>query len=271
MKKVFIITNKNLILLTPLLLYTLFSSIYLAFTASSGKLINIVFSIILFLLMSAAFSSGWFNMIKVVIKNNCEIDDSLFKQFPSGVGEYFLQTLGAIINIIIFSFIIIKISFLIGNHFIGDVGVSAEAFAKALESTEALKTFILSLSNEQILKISNWHILIMCFIAIASFVLMLYFPTIFYKEKNPYKAFLISLKDTFSKKIFKTLGLFSLIIIVNFVISLLSALFSTQSIIHFIITIANFYFITLVGVSIFYYYNTNFVETQIGKNIDVEI
>ena len=44
MQKVLNITNKYLILATPIILYSLFSSIYLMFSANGGKIINLFFA-----------------------------------------------------------------------------------------------------------------------------------------------------------------------------------------------------------------------------------
>jgi hypothetical protein len=113
--------------------------------------------------------------------------------------------------------------------------------------------------------------LILGTITFIYFITFLYLPSLFLKNKNPFIAFFISLKDTFSKNFFKTLGIFALIFILNFIISILSGIFGANTIIHFLLTLANFYFITLVGVGVFYYYYQNFVKSYIGQNVDIEI
>ena len=68
-----------------------------------------------------------------------------------------------------------------------------------------------------------------------------------------------------------TIGVFLIIFVGNFVFSILSAIFAESGFMHFLVTISNFYFITLMAVGLFYYYNVQFVTKPIGQNIDVEI
>ena len=49
------------------------------------------------------------------------------------------------------------------------------------------------------------------------------------------------------------------------------AVFAMNIILHFLITLVNFYFITAVGVGIFYYYYKTFVNLPKGQNVDIEI
>jgi len=272
MKNVFKLTNCYLILITPLILYTLFSTIYLSISASGGKLLGLIFAILLFILMTAAFMSGWFNMIKnAVLGGEREDANSLIKDFPSGVGEYFLPSLGALILIFVFSGLFLTVSYHLGAHFIGKLDLSAQELSTALQSSESINTFLASQSPENLMKMLKWNSLILWTVVLLNFLLMLYIPALFFKSKNPFVAYWLSLKDLFSKKVFKTLSIFVLILLVNFVISLLSTIFGANNIIYFVLTLANFYFITLMSVGIFYYYNKEFVSTLIGTNIDVEI
>ena len=96
MQKVFNLVNKYIVLATPLMLYSLVSSIYMLSTVN-GKFINLFFAVLLFTLMTAAFMAGWFKMIKIAISET-EINEpnSLIQEFVGGVGEYFLASLGAI-------------------------------------------------------------------------------------------------------------------------------------------------------------------------------
>ena len=272
MNKAINLTNKYIVLATPLILYSLISSVYLTATAMGGKLLSLLFAIILFILMTATFIAGWFNMIKIAIQNpTSDEPNSLIKEFPAGVGEYILSSLGALVVIFfVFAFIFI-VSFKIGINTIGDPQVSTEALANALKNTTALNSFVQTLSVEQLTKISLWNTLILIAMTFGYFLNFLYIPTIFFNNKNPFIAYFISLKNLFSKKFIKTLGIFLLIFVINFIISIFSTLFNSNVIIHFLITLLNFYFITAVGVGIFYYYYNQFVNQQIGCNIDVKI
>lgn len=270
-KKVLSITNKYIVLATPLILFSLVSTIYLAVSAN-GKLINLLFGITLYFLMLTAFSAGWFSMVKTAISEDKEIaPNDLIKDFIPGVGEYFLPSLGLISNQLIFIIASLVISYYAGMHFIGDIGISAETFSKALETPETLKLFVSSLTLEQLSKINAWNMTLLFAIGLSAFVVMLYIPTLFFKTKNPYTAFIVMLQDLFSKKFFKTLGIYLLIIFINTVISIFLAVFSSNIIMHFIFTLINFYFITAVAVGIFYYYQKEFVKSHLGKYIDTEV
>ena len=267
-KKIFDITNTNIVLATPLILYSLITTVYLAVSAN-GRLINLLFALFLFVLMTAAFLAGWGLMVKESVTNSENNEPaSLMKLFTMGVGEYFLSMLGSISVILIFSTVMLVISYFIGAKFIGDPGVSADALTKAMQTATALKAFVASLTQEQLIKINQWNVLILSFVALNYFLLMFYLPALFYKTKNPLLAFGVSLKDLVSRRILKNIGIYSLIFVANFVISILSALFVGHSVMHFLVTLTNFYFITLVAVGIFYYYNNNFVTSYLGQNVD---
>lgn len=270
MQKVFLITNRYIVLATPLILYSLISSVYLAISASSGKVYNLIFAILLFAFMTAAFIAGWFYMIKkAVTEPNREDANSLMAEFPAGVGEYFLPALGGMLVISMLFLIMIGISYFIGAKFIGNPGISAEAFSNAIQNTTALKTFLAGLTEKQLMQINLWNALLLGIMTLSYFLLILYLPTMFFKKKNPFIAFFVSLKDLFSKKFFKTTGVFLVIFFANFIISLLSTLFSGIIVMHFVMTLINFYFVTVAGVGIFYYYYRNFI--QVGQNVDVKI
>ena len=210
--------------------------------------------------------------IKSVRSDNSNNEpNSLLKEFPAGVGEYFLPALGAIFNILLFAIALLVLSYKFGMYFIGNIGVSSETLLKAFESVATLKLFISSLTAEQLIRINNWNFLVMTTMATICFLVILYLPTLFYKEKNPFKSFFFSFKSLFSKKFFKTLGLYLLIYFVNLAISILSAIFTGNIFMHFLVTLLNFYYITLACVGVFYYYFKNFVESNLGQNIDIEV
>ena len=66
MDKVFKLTNKYIILATPLILFSLISNMYLALSVH-GRVINLIIAIAIILLMTGAFFAGWLNMIKTCI------------------------------------------------------------------------------------------------------------------------------------------------------------------------------------------------------------
>lgn len=272
MKKVLNLTNKYIVLATPLILFTLISSIYAAFSLKVGNAMSHLVTLLILTLMSAAFIAGWFNMVKLSATDSEPNDpNSVIKNFIPGVGEYFLSAIGIIFIVFIINIVILALSFICGLHFIGDPGISADALSKAMSNTNALKLFLAGLTQEQLLKINLWNLLLLGMMSITYFLLMLYLPALFFKSKNPFKAFFLSLKDLFSKNFPSCLGLYLLIFVLNFIISIFAAVFAGNVITNFIMTLINFYFICAASVGVFYFYNEKFVKTQIGKNIDVKI
>ena len=272
MQKVINLTNKYIILATPLILYSLISNIYLVISANGGKIINLILALFIYFLMTATFIAGWFKMIKqAVINQNIDEGNALMKEFPQGVGEYFIPATGALLMIFLIFITMMTISYFIGIKFIGNPGVTSDILAQSIKNTESLKLFISSLSQEQLIKINLWNFLILGTISFVYYIIFLFLPTIFFKNKNPFIAFFISLKDLFSKKIIKTTGLFILIFIINAILSLLSAICGKIVIAHFLLTLVNFYFITLVGTGIFYYYYHTFIENKVGQHIDIKL
>lgn len=269
LKQSFKITNKYIILATPLIFFSLLSSLYILFSAG-GNIFSQTCAIALFIMMLTAFLSGWLYMIKLCI-NNSENEDpnTLIKEFPAGVGEYFLPVLGMVFNIIIISIIFFTGTYFIGMKLIGHVGISSASVNEILSSTEAMKNFMATLTNEQLIKLNNWSMLLMGTIILEYFVLMFQFPTLFYKCNNPYKSFYISLKDLFSKKFLKNILLFFLLFFSYFILSILSTILGANIITHFIITLINFYYLVFIAVLIFNYYYTNYVK--IGGIIDKQI
>lgn len=266
------LVNKYIILATPLILFSLVSSVYMAASAT-GKIINMIFALLLLLLMTSAFIAGWFNMVKLSVSapNRDDEPNSLIKEFVPGVGEYILSSLGAVFNVIAITYIIIQLLFVLGMKFIGDPGISPEALSKAMETATALKAFMDSLSAEQYVKLSQWNLLLMLGLSSTSFLFIFYLPALFFKSKNPFKALWLSLKDLFSRYILKTLGIYILILLGNAVISVMSVIFIGNVIIHFAVTLLNFYFILLICVGVFYYYYKHFVEVLLGQNIDTRV
>ena len=272
MQKVFEITNRYSILLTPLILFSLISTIYIAFSLSGGKFINLIFTVIILTLMTAAFISGWLFMVKTAVEYP-ETDEPnlLIKHFMSGIGEYFISSLVALIIIFtLFIFMFIG-TYFVGINVIGNPNIATDALSEAMKNTTALSQFASSLTKDQLLKLNAWNFLLMGGILLTYFLTFLYMPALFFKNKNPFKAFFISLKDLVSKKIINTFLIFILIIAVNCIISVLTTIFNTSPILYFILTLLNFYFITIATVGIFYYYYQTFVKPLIGQNIDLKI
>lgn len=259
-KESFNLTNRYIILATPLILFSLLSSLYILFSLG-GNLISLVIAITLFVLMLAAFISGWGFMIKSgILEPEREDVNSLMKEFPSGVGEYFLPALGSVLNILVFSGLMLILAYAVGMKFIGSIGITPAAMSGALESAAALKAFIMSLSDEQLYRLNAWNLILFAAMGLDYFLLMFYIPAVFYKSKNPFKAFFISIKDLFSRNFLINIALYMLIFISYFFLSVLATILGANVIAHFILTLINFYYLTFAAVLVFNYYYSKFIK-----------
>jgi hypothetical protein len=226
MKKVFYLTNRFLILGTPLILFSLLLVSYLLCVAKYA--INLQIVLIVFSLMTAMFVAGWGKMIKQAILNpEQENPNLLIKEFPIGVGEYFFSSLGYLINLFIILIIISTISFLAYEQFVNYYAPISQRLLSMYSASGMV---------------------------IISFLSMLYAPRIFFDTKNPYTAFILSLKDLFSKHFFNTFGIFLSIFLINMLISIISTICAKMPVAMFFLILINFYFVTLASVGIFYYY-----------------
>ena len=267
-KNSFKLTNKYIILATPLILLSLISGLYIIFS-SNGNTISLIFAFILFFLMLCAFLSGWLFMIKKCITDDEQEPGAMISEFPAGVGEYFLPVCGMIVISLIIAFCTMAAAYYIGVKAIGDIKEVLQALSSASSSAEALKSYLSTLSVEELVKLNLWNVLLFCTAILTYFVLMFYSPALFYKTRNPFIALIKAFKDLFCRKFFKNLLAFMFVFVTYFVLSIFSAATPSNIFIHFIFTLINFYYMVFAVVFIYDYYYKNYV--QIGANIDTRV
>lgn len=281
--KAFKITNFNIILTTPLVLFVILLSFYSSISQTIPR--NIIAAILFMvtsLFMFAAFFAGWLFMVKKAIdldklefvadEDRARASLNLMKEIPTGIGEYFVSfTFGIILYIAAF-LLMLLISSVLGMHFIGKVDVNLLAFKAALTSAAALKTFISGLSQEQLIKINSWYMLIFASMLFYSFITMFWAPEIIKKTKNPMKALVNSIIFIF-KNFLGVVILFIYINFINFLASLLMNLLIALPIsvpfIAFVLSLLSmvvyFYFFVYVIVLIFLYY-----DSESNRNFRIE-
>src|SRR5574344_462838 len=273
-KNAFKITNQNIILTVPLILCLLFLSIYLGFSRTTpNNPIAISLLILTVILILSAFLSGWLFMIKRAIdlsKKDFYIEDdkskasfNLIKEFPSGIGEFFLSAFGGVIFYGILIGLFIAGMYFIGTHFIGNLPLSAEQIKLALASPDSAQKLLTTLSKSDLIKINEWDFLFLGTATLFSFLVMFWTPQIIYATKNPFKAFFIAIKNTFSKFL-GSIVLFIYISALNFFVSLVNAFSVVNVIVYFFAMLLYFYFFVYIIVLIFYYYDGEFIENA-GK------
>lgn len=268
-KESFSLTNKYIILATPLIIFSLLSSLYLLFS-TGGNLISLIIALVLFFLMLSAFISGWSYMLKLIVSGTEKEDaNSLIKEFPAGVGEYFVPVLGALFNVFIFSGFLFAITYFLGMKFIGNIGIAPEAISKAFETTVALKAFLMSLSEEQIIKLNLWNFLLLGAMGFEYFILMFYLPALYFENRNPFKAFFVSLKDLFGRRFLYNVLLYILILASYIILSVLTTFAGLNVFTHFIFTLINFYYMVYIALLVYKYYHTYFIK--VGGKLDEKV
>lgn len=279
--KAFKITNENIILTTPLVLFLFLLSIYLGIAQNIPEnIISILLLVITTLFMLAAFFAGWLFMVRKAVElDKKELTDSeekakasfsLLKDIPSGIGEYFLPFIGAIILYTIFSLIVLIVAYKLGIHFIGKIDLDMLKIRMAMESPAAMKTLISSLSVQELTRLNLWNLLFLTVMAMISFSTMLWAPEIILRTKNPFIAFFKALLFTF-KNLLTAIILFIYISFLNFTVSLLNAVSTVNPILYFVSMLIYFYFVVYVIVLVFLYYESENKSKPEYRGIDVSI
>jgi len=264
-QKAFKITNDNIILTTPLVLFLFLLSIYMGVVQNAPA--SVTTSILLLatiLFMVSAFFAGWFHMVKKAVdldKKEFSADDEkakasfgLLKEIPVGVGEYFFTFIGAVILYVGLILVLLFASYQLGLHFIGNVGIDIAHLRMAFTSSEAMKSLVTSMTSDQLIKLNAWNILFLAVTSVYSFLTMLWPAQIVTGTKNPFVALFKSIKALFKKPL-SSIVLFLYVSFVNFVVSFINAFATMNPILYFVSMLLYFYFVVYVVVLVFLYYD----------------
>lgn len=269
-KRAFKITNDNIILTTPLVLFLLLSSLYFDIAQNAPRTLpSALLLLITVLFMCSAFLAGWFYMAKkavdldkkefIIEEDKAKASFNLIKEFPVGIGEYFFSFVG---GLILYSAMFLALSYLayrIGIHFIGKPELSMADIKMLLNSTTLMKT---SMSAKQLTNILMWTSLLFMVTMFYSYITMFWAVKIIAKVKNPLIAFFKSLSFTF-KNFLSTLILFVYINILSYFVSIIMNLMAMvppkvyliSLILYLAAMILYFYFVVYAVVLIFLYYD----------------
>lgn len=271
-KNAFKLTNEGILLAIPLILFFWIMTIYLTFAKHVVDTLPEALSAITTLLcMVGAFFAGWFFMVKETIKLSQKefvMDEdrakallNVLKTIPTGIGKYFLPFLGMSLISLIFFAITGAIFYKIGLQSIGSIDFTSAQIRGAMASPQDMKTFLDSLTQEQLYKLGSWNLLFMAGTTLVSFLLMLWVPEIIYQTSNPLLALFKSLKKLFIK-FHKSILLFIYITFLNIIISFANTFAMLHPLIYMILMIIYFYFLVYVIVLIFSYYDKEFNHAE---------
>lgn len=279
-----VITNNNIILATPLIVFAMFSGIYLMKTTVTARP-AIAIILLLFFAITAVFFAGWFYTIKLAVdssdttkfikpaanteeEKNSERhtenmnDDAfyLLKQFPIGVGEYFLQFFFMFVIFFLLLTLVVLVSYKLAYMLIGSIGISRPELFLALSSPDEMLKLLMSLTEEQKIKLSNWNLFFLFTTTMYSFIIMFWAPEIIEKKDSVINAFVNSIAKLF-KKFFKSLVIFAYLTLLYFIISVMSALV-VSNLWGFIFTVIYFYFVVYAAVLVFLFYKKEFKDEE---------
>jgi hypothetical protein len=284
-KNAFKITNENIILTTPLILFLFLLSIYLEVARNApANILSMVLLLVTTLFMLAAFSAGWFNMVKKAValdkqefladEDRAKASFNLIKELPAGVGEYFLSFIGGIILYFILFMVLSLISYKIGVHFLGQIDLSQNELLAILNSAD-VKNAISVIPAQKLAKLEIWYMIFLTVMTIHYFITMFLVPEIVNRTKNPVIALGKSIAFVF-KNFLGAVVLFLYVNIVSFLASLaIQGIMYLHFIPNFITALVSmliyFYFIVYVIVLVFLYYDSTTarkIENNCNSGID---
>ena len=281
LKKSVKITNDNIILAIPLILFMWIINFYSLFSKYTVDTIpEMILATVTVLFMVGAFLAGWFYMIKkaVELSKKVFVLDSdraketlnLIKLIPTGIGKYFLSFVGMYSILFLIQVLVSLIVFSIGIHSIGtlDPATVQQIQTFALDQTKsselAMVQFIDSLTPQQIAFFGKWSLLFMAVSTTAFFIIMLWLPEIMYKSPNPFVALWRAIKKLF-KTFFKSLTVFASMWIIGFILLFINTFAFLNPFTYLIMSIILFYYTVYVMVLLFVYYDETF-----NNNLSVE-
>lgn len=248
--------NKNILLVCLLLMYTLTTTVFLSLFKTITTQI-----VILYILISVAFFSGFFSIITKTIKN-----EPTKLSFLEGVGDYFLPMLG-IGLITLGTYLISGITAMLGT--INTLGIKEQVNTALAEILPAIQTG----SQEALTKISPETAKIYVVIVLSVWIIwglisliILYWVPVLYinNERNIFKSLFMAIKFLI-KNIWKTIAIFLAVVFITSILSILSVLATTISpILESIFFMLNYYIGIIFLFAVFLLYKDKTSEIQ-GK------
>lgn len=281
LKETAIITNENIILAIPLVILLWVIGAYIGYSKLNADSVGeLSLAVVTILFILGAFLSGWFYMVKQAVNkslkmfitenNHAKVALNLYREFPVGIGKYFLTFIGVAVILFLIFTLAGAIIFKAGLLTIGNIDFTPLQIKQILGTPDDMRLFMDSLTEAQLIKLAKWNLLFMAGSAIISYITILWVPEIINGCRNPILALFYSIKKVFKKPL-KTLGIFLFIGVLNFILSFLSTFAIYNPFTYFIMMVLYFYFLVFIVVLIFLYYEKQFLNPlQENKNITDE-
>lgn len=272
------ITNYNIILTVPLIIFVKILdlySLYSRYTVDSTP--KFLLASITVLFMFGVFCSGWFYMVRgavelskkvfVLDEDRAKATLNLFKTIPDGVGKFFLSFVGVYLLFFIIQLIATPVVYFLGVNIIGGLDSASMQHLQevTIDSTiatnQGMAAFIDSLTPEQIVFFGKWSLLFMSVTSFIMYLLMLWIPEIIYMTPNPLVALWKSLIKLF-KDFFTTVRLFLSLWFMGFALLFINTFAAFNPIAYIIMSIALFYFSVYFVILIFLYYDKKYIDME---------
>lgn len=269
------ITNYNIILAVPLIVFIKILDLYSLYSKYNiDSTPKFLIASITVLFMFGVFCAGWFYMVEGAVKlskkvfvldtDRAKATMNLFKIFPEGVGKFFLSFVGVYVIFLFIQAIATPLVYILGVNIIG--GLDAESMQHLQEltintelaSNQGMPAFIDKLSIEQIIFFGKWSLLFMSVTSVIMYLLMLWIPEIVCCTPNPLLALWRSLVKLF-KDFFTTVRLFITLWLIGFALLFINTFAVINPIAYIIMSIVLFYFSVYFVVLIFLYFDRKYV------------
>ncbi len=269
------ITNYNIILAVPLIIFIKILDLYSLFSrANIDSAPKFLIASITVLFMFGVFCAGWFYMVEGAVKlskkvfvldtDRAKATMNLFKTFPEGVGKFFLSFVGVYIIFLFVQAIATPLVYILGVNIIGGLDPESMQYLQELTintelaGSQGMPAFIDNLSIEQIIFFGKWSLLFMSVTSIVMYFLMLWIPEIICCTPNPLIALWRSLVKLF-KDFFTTVRMFLALWFAGFVLLFINTFAVINPIAYIIMSIVLFYFSVYMVVFIFLYFDRKYV------------
>lgn len=265
-------TNDCIILATPLIIFLSILGWYLNYAAASiDNIPKLILAVVTTLVMSSGFFSTWFYMTKKTLKlaktvfifdkDRAKAFRELILSLPKGIGKLFLPFLGIIsISGITFGFVVWLTTFVVTTY-VGTIDITLFNSENVLISTNELITEIRDLSNNELVVLNCWYLILTLLTTILSFIAMLWIPEVVYSENNPFRALIQAVKKLF-RTLPKSFLLFLYVNILMVCVSVLNTLLMYNPILYFFVLVLYYYLFVYIVVLIFTYYEQTFLLNE---------
>lgn len=240
-----------------LVLFLILSNLMAVYMFSSKTVIvATILSFCLFML-TLSFISGWLYIVKEISIEGEKENKNYFSVFLEGIGKNIIPVgIGSFIYTLLLVLVLLitgKIAFLL----FGSLDFIAKDITVLTQDTNQFIQHLEKLNDNQKYILYSWQL---CFIfasAVFNFILLYYFPSIIYNEKNiflrAFSALWIAIKFLF-KNFFSSLFVYLTIYLTYFALSILKFFFMQNTIISILILFFYIYFICGAVMLIFNYY-----------------